>query len=194
MKTMKMLGATALAGALVLGLAATPAVADAVADFYKGKRIIMYVGSSPGGGYDTYARLITRHIGRFIPGHPKFIVKNKVGAGSIVVANFVYNVAPQAGSVMVSLQRNLPLVQIMEGQKGPKFEASKLNWLGSLANEAGVCAVATRSAITSFADAVTGKEIKLPPLPDREVGPLALSLGDQAEAERRFQGQEFTER
>ena len=117
MKTTKILGSTALAGALVLGLAATPAVAQSVADFYKGKRIIMYVGSSPGGGYDTYARLITRHIGRFIPGNPKFIVKNKVGAGSIVVANFVYNVAPQDGTVLVSLQRNLPLVEIMGGRK-----------------------------------------------------------------------------
>ena len=155
MKTMKMLGATALAGALVLGLAATPAVADAVADFYKGKRIIMYVGSSPGGGYDTYARMIARHIGRFIPGNPKFIVKNKVGAGSIIVANFVYNVAPQDGTVLVALQRNLPLVEIMGGQKGVKFESRKFHWLGSLANEAGVCAVDKRTGIKSFDDVFT---------------------------------------
>jgi tripartite-type tricarboxylate transporter receptor subunit TctC len=144
----------ALIGALVLGLAATPAVAGSVADFYKGKRITLYVGSSPGGGYDTYGRLITRHIGRFIPGNPKFTVKNKVGAGSIVVANFVYNVAPQDGSVIVGLQRNLPLVEIM-GQKGPKFESSKFHWLGSLANEAGVCAVDKRTGIKSFDETFT---------------------------------------
>ncbi len=176
MKTTKILGAMALAGALVLGLAATPAVAESVADFYKGKRITMYVGSSPGGGYDTYARLITRHIGRFIPGHPKFIVKNKVGAGSIVVANFVYNVAPQDGSVMVSLQRNLPLVQIMEGQKGPKFEASKFNWLGRLANEAGVCAVATRTGIKSFDEVFTKPVLMAGTGPnDTEITPALLN-------------------
>ncbi len=155
MKTTKILGFTALAGALVLGLATTPALAGAVADFYKGKRITMYVGSSPGGGYDTYARLITRHIGRFIPGNPKFTVKNKTGAGSIVVANFVYNVAPQDGSVIVGLQRNLPLVEIMGGQKGVKFESKKFHWLGSLANEAGVCAVAKRTGVKSFDETFT---------------------------------------
>ncbi len=176
MKTMNILGTTALAGALVLGLAATPAVAQSVADFYKGKRITMYVGSSPGGGYDTYARLIARHIGRFIPGNPKFTVKNKVGAGSIVVANFVYNVAPQDGSVMVALQRNLPLVEIMGGQKGVKFESSKFHWLGSLANEAGVCAVDKRTGIKSFEETFTKPVIMGGTGPnDTEITPALLN-------------------
>ncbi|MCH9053489.1 MAG: hypothetical protein IIA72_20930 [Proteobacteria bacterium] len=176
MKTTKILGSMALAGALVLGLAATPAVAGAVADFYKGKRITMYVGSSPGGGYDTYARLITRHIGRFIPGNPKFTVKNKVGAGSIVVANFIYNVAPQDGSVMVSLQRNLPLVEIMGGQTGVKFESSKFQWLGSLANEAGVCAVDKRTGITSFDEIFTKPVLMAGTGPnDTEITPALLN-------------------
>ena len=176
MKTTKFIGAMASAGALVLGLAATPVVAGAVADFYQDKRITMYVGSSPGGGYDTYARLITRHIGRFIPGNPKFTVKNKTGAGSIVVANFVYNVAPQDGSVMVSLQRNLPLVEIMDTQKGPKFDSSKFNWLGSLANEAGVCAVATRTGIKSFDEVFTKPVLMAGTGPnDTEITPALLN-------------------
>ena len=176
MKTTKILGSVALGGALVLGLAATPAVAESVAEFYKDKRITMYVGSSPGGGYDTYARLITRHIGRFIPGNPKFTVKNKVGAGSIVVANFVYNVAPQDGSVIVGLQRNLPLVEIMEGQKGPKFDSSKFNWLGSLANEAGVCAVDKRTGIKSFDETFTKPVLMAGTGPnDTEISPALLN-------------------
>ena len=176
MKTTKILGSMALAGALVLGLAATPSVAGSVADFYKGKRITMYVGSSPGGGYDTYARLITRHIGRFIPGNPKFTVKNKVGAGSIVVANFVYNVAPQDGTVMVGLQRNLPLVEIMGGQKGVKFESKKFHWLGSLANEAGVCAVDKRTGIKSFDETFTKPVIMGGTGPnDTEITPALLN-------------------
>ena len=132
----------------------TPAAADPIADFYKGKRMHMLVGSSPGGGYDTYARLITRHMGRYIPGHPRWIVKNMPGAGGIIVTNFLANVAPQDGSVIAMIQRNLALVQIM-GAKGPRFKAQKLNWIGSLANEAGVCALDKRTGVTSFEEMFT---------------------------------------
>ncbi|MDH3239773.1 MAG: hypothetical protein OEO83_03820 [Alphaproteobacteria bacterium] len=146
--------ALGLAGALTLAAGTTPASADALADFYKSKRMQMLVGSSPGGGYDTYARLVTRHISRHIPGKPKWIVKNMPGAGAIVVTNFTANVAPQDGTVIAGVQRNVALVQIM-GQNGPRFKATKLNWIGSLANEAGVCAVDKRSGIKSFDDVFT---------------------------------------
>ncbi len=153
MATLKNLTTLALARVVGLGLAAQ-ASADPIADFYKGKRIQMLVGSSPGGGYDTYARLVTRHLGRYIPGKPSFIVQNKPGAGGIVVTNYLANVAAQDGSVMAMVQRNVSLVQIM-GTKGPRFVAKDLNWIGSLANEAGVCAVDKRTGITKFADLFT---------------------------------------
>jgi tripartite-type tricarboxylate transporter receptor subunit TctC len=140
-----------LTGALVLGAGAGPASADAIADFYNGKRAQMLVGSSPGGGYDTYARMVTRHISRHIPGEPSWIVKNMPGAGGIVVTNFLANVAPQDGSVLALIQRNVALVQIM-GQSGPRFVAKDLNWIGSLNNEAGVCAVDKRAGVKSFDD------------------------------------------
>jgi tripartite-type tricarboxylate transporter receptor subunit TctC len=127
------------------------AQADAISDFYKGKRIQVFVGSGPGGGYDTYARMMGRHMGRHIPGKPEFLVKNMDGAGSIIAANYVYNVAAQDGTVIASLQRNAPIVQIM-GQKGPRFEAVKFNWLGSFNNEVGIIAVAKRTGITKFTD------------------------------------------
>lgn len=142
-----------LAAALAVtgGLAPVSASADALADFYKGKRIQIIVGSGPGGGYDTYARLLTRHMGRHIPGNPGFLVKNMEGAGSIVATNFVANVAPKDGTVIAGIQRNAAMVEIM-GQKGPQFKAGELNWLGSLANEAGACAIAKRTGIQSFDD------------------------------------------
>ncbi len=142
---------TALGLSCVLALAAgaSPASADAIADFYKGKRAQMLVGSSPGGGYDTYARLVTRHISRHLPGKPSWIVKNMPGAGGIIVTNYLANIAPQDGTVLAMVQRNVSLVQIM-GQKGPRFVAKDLNWIGSLANEAGVCAVDKRAGIKSF--------------------------------------------
>ena len=145
MFNLRILGLAALAATVAIG-APQAAKADAIADFYKGKRVQMLIGSGPGGGYDTYARLVARHMGRFIPGKPTFLSKNMDGAGSIVVMNFVANVAPKDGSVIASLQRNLALVQIM-GKKGPQFKAQEVNWLGSLANEAGVCAVDKRLGI-----------------------------------------------
>lgn len=135
-------------------LAVTPASADAVSDFYKGKRIQIIVGSGAGGGYDTYARLLSRHYGRHIPGNPGFVVRNMDGAGSIVATNFVANVAPKDGTVIAAMQRNAAMVEIM-GQKGPKFKSAELNWLGSLANEAGACAIAKRTGIKSFEDVFT---------------------------------------
>jgi tripartite-type tricarboxylate transporter receptor subunit TctC len=153
--TIRTLGtALGLTGALALVAGISPASADAISDFYKGKRLQMLVGSAPGGGYDTYARLITRHISRYIPGNPKFITKNMDGAGSIVVMNFVANVAPKDGTVIAGLQRNLALVQIM-GTKGPQFKAQDINWLGSLANEAGVCAVDKRVSVKKFDETFT---------------------------------------
>jgi tripartite-type tricarboxylate transporter receptor subunit TctC len=146
--------ALALAGAFGLASGATPVAADPIKDFYKGKRMKMIVGSSPGGGYATYARLIVRHLTRYIPGNPRIIVQNMDGAASVVAANFIVNVAPQDGTIIVGLQRNVALFQIM-GNKGPRFKAQELNWLGSLANEAGVCVVDKRTGIKKFEELFT---------------------------------------
>lgn len=138
---------------LALGLLASgPALAQgSVEKFYKGKKIIMLVGSTPGGGYDTYARLISNHLGRFIPGNPSFVTQNKNGAGSIIAINYAVNRMPKDGTVIIGLQRNAAMVQIL-GRKGPQFKASELNWIGSLATEAGACVVTKRSGIKTFAD------------------------------------------
>ena len=97
--------------ALLLALsslgAAAAARADAVMDFYTGKDVKLIVSSSPGGGYDTYARLISRHIGPFIPGKPGIIVQNMPGAGGIKAGNFLYNVAPKDGTVIGGLQNGV---------------------------------------------------------------------------------------
>jgi len=139
--------------ALIMGIASTAAASAAndVAQFYGGKRIRIIAGAGVGGGYDTYARMLGRHLADHIPGHPTVTVEDMPGAGGIVAANFLANAAVKDGTVIGALQRETALVQIM-GAKGTKFRAETLNWLGSLANEAGVCAVATRTGIKSFAD------------------------------------------
>ncbi|MFM2130475.1 MAG: hypothetical protein RL477_2021 [Pseudomonadota bacterium] len=145
-----MTAAVALCGMI----ASAPAAADAVSDFYKGKRIQLLVGSGPAGGYDVYARMLARHMGRLIPGNPGFVVRNMEGAGSIVMANYVFNVAPRDGTVIAGMQRNAAMAEIM-GQKGPKFVSKELHWLGSLADEPGACAIATRTNIKSFEEVFT---------------------------------------
>ena len=142
-----------LATAILAATAVTPASADSVADFYKGKRIAVVVGSGAGGGFDAYARLLARHIGTHLPGHPDLIVRNMPGAGSILSANYVYNVAAQDGTVLGAPQRGAPFEQIL-GNKGPKFDPIKFQWIGSLNNEAGVIKVWHTNPVKTLDDAL----------------------------------------
>lgn len=140
--------------AATLPLAATAFAADDdIERFYQGKRIQMIVGSGAGGGYDNYARQAARHLGRFIPGAPGFVVQNMPGAAGVVGANYVANVAPKDGTAIAATQREVPLIQLM-GQQGPRFKADELQWLASLSSEAGVCAIATRTGVQTFEDAL----------------------------------------
>ncbi len=128
------------------------ASADAVSDFYKTARMTMVVGAGPGGGYDLYARLIVRHMGKYVPGNPGMIAQNMPGAASIKAGNFVYSVAKQDGTVIVALNRTAAFAPIF-GQKGPKFDPVKFQWLGSLNNEAGILRVRADSGVKTIEDA-----------------------------------------
>ena len=108
--------------------------AQSVADFYAGRKITVVVGSDAGGGYDTQARLMARHLGRFMPGSPSLVVQNMPGAGSINAANFLYALAPKDGTAIGLIQRTL-LSANLTGQKGVRFEVAKFNWIGNLASE-----------------------------------------------------------
>lgn len=133
--------AAALASA-TLAASAGSAVADPVADFYQGKRITMGVGSEPGGGYDAYARLVTRHLGRFIPGPPAFVVQNMPGGGGLRVTNHLYNVAPKDGTAMATVQRGLLTSPLLEGRNLQlQYDPMKFNWIGSLNSETGLIVV-----------------------------------------------------
>ncbi len=112
-------------------VAAPPARADAVAEFYKGKQINLVVGYGPGGGYDVYARLFARNLGRFIPGNPNVVVQNMPGAGSLRAINYLYNVAPRDGSVIATFSRNMPLIGVLGTNPNVQFKPRKLTWLGS---------------------------------------------------------------
>jgi tripartite-type tricarboxylate transporter receptor subunit TctC len=156
---LRIITSAAIAAIVGLGVSSGISAADEIADFYKGKRLKVIVASGPGGGYDTYARLVERHIGRHIPGHPTLVTQNKTGAGGLIGANFVANVAPKDGTIIGGLQRSAALNPLL-GSKGPKYKAEELNWLGSLAKEAGVCALATRTGAKTL-DAIFSKQFSM---------------------------------
>src|SRR6478735_4553134 len=129
--------------ALVFVLLALPGAAraqDAVADFYRGKNLNLIVGYSAGGGYDTYARILARHIGKHIPGNPTIVVQNAPGAGSMRAANSIYNVAPKDGTAFGMFGRGIALEPLI-GTSPAQFEATKFLWLGSGTEEAAVVVI-----------------------------------------------------
>jgi len=135
-----------------LTLSTTVAGAQSTADFYKGTTVNIIVGAGAGGGYDTYTRVLAKHMRRHVPGAPNIIVTNMPGAASVKAANFLYNVAPKDGSVFAAVSTTLPLLPLM-GRKGLKFDVSKLNWIGSIGQHQHICAVWHTSPIKSFDDA-----------------------------------------
>ncbi len=110
-------------------IAAAPAAADSVADFYKGKTVSIVMGTGPGGSYDLYGRTIAEHIVRHIPGHPTVIVEHMPGAGGVIAGNHIYGTAPQDGTKML-LSHAIPLSEKLE-PTGVRFESAKFNWLGA---------------------------------------------------------------
>jgi tripartite-type tricarboxylate transporter receptor subunit TctC len=148
------LRAAALSALLVL--AAAPAHADAVADFYKGKQVNLIVGYGSGGGYDVYARLIARHLGKFIPGNPTVIVQNMPGAGSLRAVNYLYNGAPKDGTTIATFARDMPLLGIIGNNPNARFDVRKFTWLGSsssYANDAYFLFTRKDAAVRSIEDA-----------------------------------------
>jgi tripartite-type tricarboxylate transporter receptor subunit TctC len=121
---------TLLAALPVLALAAAPATAQSVEEFYRGKTITMAVGTSPGGDYDLRMRMVSRHIGKHIPGNPTVIATNMPGAGQMLVANWLANVAPRDGTVIVALSQNMAVNQAT-GASGVKYDVRQFNWIGN---------------------------------------------------------------
>ncbi len=136
--------------ALLLGAAAMrPAVADSVADFYRGKTVTIAIGFSVGGGYDLYARLLARHLGKHIPGQPNVVAQNREGAGSLRATLYLFNAAPRDGTVIGAFSRGMAVAPLIDHAP---FDATKLSWLGSLSSDVSVCMMWHTSPIKTFDD------------------------------------------
>jgi tripartite-type tricarboxylate transporter receptor subunit TctC len=139
-----------VAAALICGPASAQ---DSVAQFYRGKQINLYVGSSAGGGYDTYARLLARRFGNAIPGNPAVVVQNMPGAGSNKLAAYIYSVAPRDGTPIGAIFSGA-IVQPLLGDP-VQHDPSKLVYLGNANNEAFLCLARSDAPVKTFKDALS---------------------------------------
>ena len=144
--------ATAMLVALsVLVGAGHSAPAQSVDEFYKGRQIRIIVGTASGQDYDSWARLLARHLVRFLPGNPTTIVENMPGAGHILATNYLFNLAPRDGSVIGMVSRNMTEAAIMH-VPNVRFDPEKFNWIGSPELNHRVLFVNTASGFDQVAD------------------------------------------
>jgi tripartite-type tricarboxylate transporter receptor subunit TctC len=145
----------AAAGALCAVLTAAPAFAQSAADFYKGKSVSIVIGTSPGGGFDVYGRLIGRHMQKHMPGNPSIVASNMPGAGSIRLAQHIYNVAPRDGTVIGAIFSGA-IVEHLIGtrEKKPEYDPAKFTYIGSANSEAYVCLARRDAKAQTFTDAL----------------------------------------
>jgi tripartite-type tricarboxylate transporter receptor subunit TctC len=146
----------ASAGLAVLAVIGS-AMAQTPAGAFAGKTVTMIIGFGPGGGYDLWARVVARHIGKHLPGNPTVAPQNLEGAGSYRVANFMYSVAPKDGTTMALIARDAALGPLT-GAPGAQFDATKFSYLGTPAIETNVCIAYHTAAVRTEHD-LTEKEL-----------------------------------
>jgi tripartite-type tricarboxylate transporter receptor subunit TctC len=149
------------AGLLSPAVAALPLIGAATAQtppgVFAGKTVTMIIGFGPGGGYDLWARIVARHIGKYLPGNPTVAPQNMEGAGSYRAANFMYKVAPRDGTTMALIARDATLGPLT-GAPGAQFDATKFTYLGTPAIETNIC-IAYNTASVKTAHDLTDKEL-----------------------------------
>ena len=142
--------AALLASALLLSAGA--AGAAPASDFYKGRTINVIIGYSAGGGYDLYARVLSQHMGKHIPGNPNVIPQNMPGAGSVKAAAYVFSAAPKDGTVIGTFARGIPATALI-GQA--PLDARKFTWLGSATKDVTLCVSWSASPVKTWNDVLT---------------------------------------
>ena len=127
------------------------------APYYEKKVLRIIVGFSPGGGYDRLARLLAKHLPKYIPGKPSIIIENMPGATSIIATNHLYNIAKPDGLIIGSYERGLPIAQLLKAE-GVKFDLTKFSWVGSMSSEATALYLRTDLPYKTFDDLLKAKE------------------------------------
>jgi tripartite-type tricarboxylate transporter receptor subunit TctC len=144
----------------ILCLPVPAARADAVGDFYKGKQLTFYVGYEAGSSYDIYARMIAPYIAANLPGKPGFLVRNMPGASTVAVTNYMYNVAPRDGTALAFVHERITVEPLLNpGNDLYKYDALKLNWIGSITSQTGICFMWHQAAAKRYEDLLTRETI-----------------------------------
>lgn len=150
---------SALIAAIAVGVSIAPVSAqDAVEQFYRGRSITIYIGSSAGGGYDAYARALGRHMGKYIPGNPTIVPQNMPGAGSNKAAGYLHSVAPRDGTALGALFPGSVLAPLL-GDTPIQHDPSRFIYVGSANSDVYICVVKADSPIRSFADTMVREVI-----------------------------------
>lgn len=140
-----------LVGTAVTLVAAGVLAGSAVAQEFTAKSVNLVVGFPPGGGYDTIARVFSRHYGKHLPGTPSIVVQNQPGAGSLLAANVLYNAGAKDGS-QVAMFASSAVLEPMIGNPQAKFDPNKFEWIGNLNRDTPACGVWKTSGLTSWDD------------------------------------------
>ena len=138
--------------AATAAMAASAAVADDLADFYRGKQMRMIIRSGPGGGYDQYARMLGRHIGKHIPGNPTVLPINMPGGGGITAANHVAVIAPHDGTILTIISQGLPIDQALGLNPSFKADLRNFGWVGNMSDSNQVLVTWHTSPIKTWND------------------------------------------
>jgi tripartite-type tricarboxylate transporter receptor subunit TctC len=136
---------------LCVWMAAPASAREDVSAFYRGKQLRMMVGTGPGGGYDLFARAVARHIVNHIPGNPTVIVQNQPAAGGLVMTNQLYSLGPKDGTVIAAPINGIPTAPLLE-PAAARFDAAKLNWIGSTNRETYVAYAWHTAGVRSLAE------------------------------------------
>src|SRR3954453_24136841 len=123
-------------------------------EYFKGKTIRLVVGTPPGGGYDTYGRLVARHLHDYLPGHPTVIAVNMAGVSGMNAVSWLYTQAPRDGSTIATFNKSMPFYQAL-GQQGANFKTEELSWIGSLSQDPDVVSVWHKAGVKTIDDAKT---------------------------------------
>jgi tripartite-type tricarboxylate transporter receptor subunit TctC len=134
---------------IAAGFALIATVPASAQDFYKGKTIVLIVGTAAGGGFDTYSRMLARHFGKYVPGNPNIIVQNMPGAGQLIAANHLYNRSQPDGLTVGHFTGSVIFRHVL-GDQGVMFDGRKFGWLGTPAPERHTCVLTEKSGIKSL--------------------------------------------
>lgn len=131
-----------------------PAAADDVANFYRGRSLTLLISYTVGGGYDLYARVLAKYLGRHIPGNPTIVPENMPGAGGLRASNYLYTAAPKDGSVIGTFSRSIPTMPLVT-PTAVSFDGRKFSWIGSMSSDTSMCLTGAKSKVKTFHDMLT---------------------------------------